>query len=71
MDFTRNCIGPLCLILNDIILSINSTPKQPKNISEIVKIQICDCKQQQPNHGGGSISPLYTKLIAAEINKNE
>ena len=27
MDLTRNCIGPLCLILNDIVLSINSTPK--------------------------------------------
>ena len=26
MDFTRNCIGPLCLILNDIVLLINSTP---------------------------------------------
>ena len=57
MDFTRNCIGPLCLILNDIVLLINSTQNQPQNISKIVKIQICDSKQRQSN---SIISPLNT-----------
>ena len=41
---------------------MNSTPKQPQDISKIEEIQICDRKQQRLEY-----FPLHVKLIAVKL----